>query len=143
MRDRARICHNLSAVSPRYYAHVTARGYIREGAFDVTFNSLATVSPSHPEIFDRLLRRAAAQCWLERFKTQTSKGAFTLNYDHIGETAGAVWETLSKAGPLSFAALMEEVNAPQSLFFMAIGWLSREEKLHFEPDGGDYIVSLA
>jgi hypothetical protein len=38
---------------------------------------------------------------------------------------------------------MEEVNAPQSLFFMAIGWLSREEKLRFESADGDYIVRLA
>jgi hypothetical protein len=38
---------------------------------------------------------------------------------------------------------MEEVNAPQSLFFMAIGWLSREDKLQFEPNGGDYVVRLA
>jgi len=105
--------------------------------------SLANPSPSQPEHFDRLLRRAAAYCWLERFKRQTSKGAFTVSYDQIGETAGAVWETLSKDGPLTFAALMEEVNAPQSLFFMAIGWLSREEKLQFESAGGDYIVRLA
>jgi Winged helix-turn-helix domain (DUF2582) len=107
------------------------------------FNSLATANPWQPEIFDRLLRRAAAYCWLERFKSQTSKGAFIVNYDNIGETAGAVWAALTKEGPLTFAALMEEVNAPQSLFFMAIGWLSREDKLHFEPNGGDYIVSLA
>ena len=106
-------------------------------------NSLATAVPSQPEIFDRLLRKAAAHCWLERFKSQTSKGAFTVSYDQIGETAGAVWETLSKDGPLTFAELMEEVNAPQSLFFMAIGWLSREEKLHFESANGDYVVRLA
>jgi hypothetical protein len=105
--------------------------------------SLANTSPSQPETFDRLLRKAAAHCWLERFRNQNSKGAFTVSYDQIGETAGAVWEALSKDGPLTFAALMEEVNAPQSLFFMAIGWLSREEKLHFEPAGGDYIVRLA
>ena len=105
--------------------------------------SLATASLSQPEIFDRLLRRAAAHCWLDRSKSQTSKGAFTVSYDQIGETAGAVWEALSKDGPLTFAALMEEVNAPQSLFFMAIGWLSREEKLQFEPAGGDYVVRLA
>ncbi|MGA8011090.1 MAG: winged helix-turn-helix domain-containing protein [Candidatus Acidiferrales bacterium] len=105
--------------------------------------SLTAASLSQPEIFDRLLRRAAAHCWLERFKSQTSKGAFTVSYDQIGETAGAVWEALSKDGPLTFAALMEEVNAPQSLFFMAIGWLSREEKLQFEPAGGDYVVRLA
>jgi hypothetical protein len=38
---------------------------------------------------------------------------------------------------------METVNVPQSLFFMAIGWLSREEKLRFESAGGDYLVRLA
>ena len=66
-----------------------------------------------------------------------------MSYDQIGETAGAVWEVLSKDGPLTFAALMETVNVPQSLLFMAIGWLSREEKLQFEPAGGDYVVRLA
>ena len=66
-----------------------------------------------------------------------------MSYDQIRETAGAVWEALSENGPLTFAALMERVNAPQSLFFMAIGWLSREEKLRFESAGGDYIVRLA
>lgn len=105
--------------------------------------SLLNVSPSQPENFDRLLRRAAAHCWLERFKKQASKGDFTVTYNQIGETAGAVWETLSTQGPLSFAALMEEVNAPQSLFFMAVGWLSREEKLQFESADGDYLVRLA
>jgi Winged helix-turn-helix domain (DUF2582) len=106
-------------------------------------SSLASVPPSQPEDFDRLLRKAAAYCWLERFKGQTSKGAFYMSYNHIGDTAGAIWEALSKEGPLTFAALMEEVNAPQSLFFMAIGWLSREDKLEFEPAGGDYVVRLA
>lgn len=106
-------------------------------------NSLTNAPPSHPELFDRLLRRAAAHCWLERFKQQSSKRGLTVGNSQIGETAGAIWQTLSKEGPLTFAALMEEVNAPQSLFFMAIGWLSREEKVQFESAGGDYIVSLA
>jgi hypothetical protein len=104
---------------------------------------LATVDPTEPQVFDRLLRRAAAHCWLERFKSQTAKGAFTMDQDRIGETAGAVWETLSRQGPLTFAVLMEEVNAPQSLFFMAIGWLSREHKLQFEQANGDYLIRLA
>jgi Winged helix-turn-helix domain (DUF2582) len=105
--------------------------------------SLINVSSSQPENFDRLLRRAAAHCWLERFKIQASKGDFTVTCNQIGETAGAVWEALSKQGPLTLAALMEEVNAPQSLFFMAVGWLSREEKLQFESADGDYLVRLA
>ena len=66
-----------------------------------------------------------------------------MGYERIGETAGAVGQTLSRQGPLTFAALMEEVDAPQSLFFMAIGWLLREEKLKIEPADGDYLVDLA
>jgi len=66
-----------------------------------------------------------------------------MSYDQIGETAGAVWEALSKDGPLTFAALMETVNVPQSLLFMAIGWLSREKKLRFESADGDHVVRLA
>jgi hypothetical protein len=104
--------------------------------------SLSTPNALEPHHFDRLLRRAAAYCWLERFKSQASRRTFTVTYDQIGVTAGTVWEALDRNGPLTFAALMEEVNAPQSLFFMAIGWLSREEKLRFESAGGDYLVSL-
>jgi len=105
--------------------------------------SLMTTYRTKPEVFDRLLRKAATSCWLERFKKEGAKGARNVNQHGIGETAGRLWETLSKEGPLSFAALMEEVNAPQSLFFMAIGWLSREEKLQFEQANGDYLIRLA
>jgi hypothetical protein len=66
-----------------------------------------------------------------------------VSYNQIGETAGHVWRALESHGPQTVAALMEEVNAPQSLFFMAIGWLSREDKVRFESADGDYLVSLA
>ncbi len=104
--------------------------------------SLITTTCWKPEAFDRLLRKAAASCWLERFKEEAAQGARNVNQHGIGETAGTIWETLSREGPLSFAALMEEVNAPQSMFFMAIGWLSREEKLQFEQANGDYLIRL-
>ena len=104
---------------------------------------LASPSASQLESLDLLLRRATAYCWLHGPTRRAAKGAVTVSYDQIGETAGAVWEVLSKDGPLTFAALMETVNVPQSLFFMAIGWLSREEKLQFESAGGDYVVRLA
>jgi winged helix-turn-helix protein DUF2582 len=79
--------------------------------------------------FDRRLHRAADSYWLAHLERQLSKGGFDVSYSQIGDTAGIVWETLSKQGPLTFAALTEEVNAPQSIFFMAIGWLSREDKV--------------
>ncbi len=133
--DYLRVYHG--SVTRRHYSPVT-----NTLAMNAIISSLASAGPSQPEVFERLLRRAAAYCWLERFKSQAAKGAFIVSYEQIGETAGDVWETLSREGPLTFAALMEEVNAPQSLFFMAIGWLSREDKLQFEPAGGDYIVRI-
>jgi hypothetical protein len=105
--------------------------------------SLANIGAEQAEQFDRLLRRAAAYCWLGRFKREISKGEHAMGYNQIGETAGYVWKTLRERGPQTLAALMEEVNAPQSLFFMAIGWLSREDKVRFESADGDYLVSLA
>jgi hypothetical protein len=102
----------------------------------------ASASASQPESLGLFLPTAIAYCWLKGFTRQGAKGVVTVSYDQIEETAGAVWEALSRDGPLTFAALMETVNVPQSLFFMAIGWLSREEKLRFESAGGDYIVRL-
>lgn len=66
-----------------------------------------------------------------------------MSNNRIGETAGMIWEILAQKGPLTFADLLESTEVPQSLFFMAIGWLSREEKLRVEPTGGDYLISLA
>ena len=108
-----------------------------------TLGFLSNVGPAQTEAFERLLRRAAAHGWLERSKQQIKKGANTVGNEKIGETAGAVWQTLSKQGPLTFATLMEEIDVPESLFFMAIGWLSREHKLRIEPANGDYVVRLA
>jgi len=106
-----------------------------------TLGSLADPGASQPEALEILLRQAAAHCSPDRWP-QASEGAYTVGHQQIGETAGAIWHTLSQQGPLTFAALMEEVNAPQSLFFMAIGWLSREHKLKIEPADGDYVVDL-
>jgi hypothetical protein len=108
-----------------------------------TIASFANASANQPEHFDRLLRRAATYCWLERFQRQNSRRDHTMSTNQIGEAAGTIWRTLEERGPQTFAALMEEVNAPQSLFFMAIGWLSREDKVRFETAGGDYLISLA
>lgn len=107
------------------------------------FASLGNASAAHPEHFDRMLRRAAACCWLERFQHENSRRDHAMGTDQIGEAAGTIWRTIEERGPQTFAALMEEVNAPQSLFFMAVGWLSRENKVRFEAADGDYLISLA
>jgi Winged helix-turn-helix domain (DUF2582) len=92
--------------------------------------------------FEELLRKAAASHRLAELTERGWKGAWTVAYERIGETAGAIWQTLSQGGPQTLGVLMQEVNAPESLFFMAVGWLSREGKLEFEPTDGDYTVWL-
>jgi hypothetical protein len=98
--------------------------------------------PTLVQNFEELLRQAAAYSQYERFRSYVSRGEFKMPFSEIGETAGAVWQTLSNEGPVNFAKLMDEVNAPESLVFMAIGWLAREDKLAIEPAGGDYTVRL-
>jgi hypothetical protein len=104
--------------------------------------SPAAFNPTQLEDFEELLRRAAAYSRPDVSGVFLGGGVSKMSFNEIGQTAGAVWETLSNEGPLNFATLMEQVNAPQSLFFMAIGWLARENKLEVEPDGGDYTVRL-
>ena len=61
---------------------------------------------------------------------------------NIGETAGHIWHTLEEEGPLRVTALAKQVDAPQPVFYMALGWLAREGKVVIEPEGRSYRVSL-
>lgn len=47
-----------------------------------------------------------------------------------------------RPGPPTFAPLIEAIAVPEGLFFMAIGWLARENKITIERDDGDYEVRL-
>jgi len=60
----------------------------------------------------------------------------------IGETAGTVWHVLSENGPLTMTNLVKMVGQPQSAVMLAVGWLAREDKIHFEDKGRTRVVSL-
>lgn len=47
----------------------------------------------------------------------------------IGESAGAIWQTLNSKGELSLALLKKEVKGKAPIFDWAIGWLAREGKI--------------
>jgi hypothetical protein len=51
--------------------------------------------------------------------------------DTIGEAAGEIWELLKEEGKLSLSAVARKTKRPQSMVYMAIGWLAREDKLVF------------
>ena len=101
------------------------------------------VSSLSSDIFDYLLRRAAAFLPVLAVAGSGSKSdAERCEFTPIGETAGAVWHMLSDGGPTTLASLIEAAGVPESLFFMAVGWLARENKITIEPCDGDYEIRL-
>lgn len=65
-----------------------------------------------------------------------------LTDEQIGLTAGLVWQALSEGGDQTAAALKKAVEAPGDLVMAAVGWLAREEKLHFANTGRTVKISL-
>ena len=49
----------------------------------------------------------------------------------IGEAAGEIWRILKDKENLSVSAVVRSVKQPQSVAYMGIGWLAREDKLIF------------
>ena len=95
------------------------------------------------DTLDQLLRRAAAFfVSLDDDGTRAKSGPGRDEFAPIGETAGAVWHMLSDGGPTTLASLIEAAGVPESLFFMAVGWLARENKITIEPCHGDYEIRL-
>jgi hypothetical protein len=62
--------------------------------------------------------------------------------NQVGEAAGNIWRTLDEEGPLSITALKKQIDSPDAVFYMALGWLAREDKLKIEAEGRGYRVEL-
>ncbi len=63
--------------------------------------------------------------------------------DHIGDTAGIIWNELKENGPRTLTQLAKEIDAPRDVIMQAVGWLAREDKLSIEEDArGKKNVSL-
>ena len=63
--------------------------------------------------------------------------------DHkIGETAGHIWHTLEEEGSLGLAALKKQIDAPDPILHMALGWLAREDKIAIIAEGRGFRVQL-
>lgn len=60
----------------------------------------------------------------------------------IGDTAGTVWQVLSRNGSLSMKRLVEEVGEKRDTVMQALGWLAREGKISIEEEGRSRKVSL-
>ncbi len=60
----------------------------------------------------------------------------------IGESAGELWRYLNEHPPTTLEQINKSLKLSESLFFMAIGWLAREDKLAFEGEGKTTKLSL-
>ena len=60
----------------------------------------------------------------------------------IGEVAGEIWRILQDEKNLSVSALIRRVKQPQSVAYMGIGWLAREDKLTFTETKQGISISL-
>ncbi len=49
----------------------------------------------------------------------------------IGITAGKIWNLLHDEVEMSISGVVSGVNASQSMVYMGLGWLAREDKLEF------------
>ncbi len=60
----------------------------------------------------------------------------------IGEAAGKVWHFLDRIPHSTFGKAYKSLTMDPSLFYMAIGWLAREDKIVFEGTGKKRTLSL-
>ena len=51
--------------------------------------------------------------------------------EEIGTVAGEIWQLLKERSELSVSGVVAEINASQSIAYMGLGWLAREDKLEF------------
>lgn len=49
----------------------------------------------------------------------------------IGLAAGSIWKTLKNEGEITITALKRKTGLPLNIFYMGLGWLSREDKVSY------------
>jgi len=65
-----------------------------------------------------------------------------MNEEAIGKAAGDIWNLLAEQGPIPFRELAKSLGEDRDLVSMAVGWLSRENKIRFTPKGKDLVLAL-
>jgi hypothetical protein len=63
--------------------------------------------------------------------------------DHIGETAGRVWQLLQQRNEITISQIPKALGEPPALTYQALGWLAREGKVEYRTVKKTTYVSLA
>ena len=66
-----------------------------------------------------------------------------INAQNIGLVAGKIWEELRKAGQLPISQIPKAVKSRDTIAYLALGWLAREEKITLTTKGNKTLVSLS
>ena len=59
----------------------------------------------------------------------------------IGIVAGDIWHTLDECKKIKFSELVSQVDKPEDIILMSLGWLAREGHIVIRGKG-DYTISL-
>ncbi|MBQ3835003.1 MAG: winged helix-turn-helix domain-containing protein [Elusimicrobia bacterium] len=62
--------------------------------------------------------------------------------DRIGVVAGQIWHLLNEQGELTPIKIKAQLGLSNTMLYLALGWLSREDKLNIEPFEYTYKISL-
>jgi hypothetical protein len=62
--------------------------------------------------------------------------------EKIGEAAGLVWEKLIKKDEIGLTELPRMLKLKSDIAYQALGWLAREDKIHYRTKAGKVYVSL-
>ena len=60
----------------------------------------------------------------------------------IGEAAGRVWDTLSAKDEIGLTELPRALKLKSDIAYQALGWLAREDKIHYRTKAGKVYISL-
>ncbi|NIM03727.1 hypothetical protein GTN66_06225 [bacterium] len=62
--------------------------------------------------------------------------------EQVGLLAGKIWNFLNAKGEVPVLVLKTKLGVPNSLLYLALGWLMREEKIYIKKERKDYRVGL-
>jgi hypothetical protein len=60
----------------------------------------------------------------------------------IGSAAGEVWRFLNANGPTAADTVKRKLKLGSDVFYAAVGWLAREDKLDIRGEGRKLVLAL-
>ncbi|MFH1824081.1 MAG: winged helix-turn-helix domain-containing protein [Candidatus Firestonebacteria bacterium] len=62
--------------------------------------------------------------------------------DEIMHMPGKIWHYLNSNGESTIYGMKKDLGLPDSLIYIGIGWLVKEDKINIKREGGSIKVSL-